>query len=277
MKSLGQRLTEIRKEASLSQKELASRVGCDNSSISRIEGGTRLPTPAMLSRILKVCGAVLEWRDSEYRSNFDEIQHFLDSPAVSTAAHIKGSQDESALSVREFQTLAAAANSIAKITQQATERLVVDIIAGTGGTTVSSVLPVILQSTPASSIEVSLYLASKASPFSSYFPKHWSMEAEVVLERIRNGGLASKNAQLKLDVFTYDFLPVFHGIMLNKGHLWLGFFGWRHFSGKVELSGAENPHHYYFRQEHYLADYFFRVFEDWLENMPCEKMYSFSE
>jgi transcriptional regulator with XRE-family HTH domain len=275
---LGQELAQIRKETGLSQKALANMVGCANSSISKIESGVRMPTPAMLSRILKVFARHLEWKESEYQRAVDEFQRKLNSPTIFSSARTRRYEHEPGRLVSEFgefATIAAATNLIAEVAHRETEKLVVDILAATGGTTLSSILPVILKVTVAPTIEVSLYITNANSPFSSIFPSHWPKETEMVLERLKRGNLASPNAVLRLNVYAYDFVPVFHGVMLNKSHLWLGYFGWRHFSGHVELSGAESPHRYYSRKEHLHAEYFFHIFEDWLESMPCDKVYTF--
>ncbi|MBC8520827.1 MAG: hypothetical protein H8D26_02385 [Methanomicrobia archaeon] len=163
--------------------------------------------------------------------------------------------------------------TLSKIVSHDKDRTIIDIIASTGGTTISSLLPGIIQNSHANSIEISLLLIDSKSPFKDWFPNHWLGEVEMVIERIKN---EFKNDKIRIDIYTYDNLPILHGIMVNKKHLIFGFFGWRHFSGKIQLSGAERPHRYYNRKEPG-SEYFFDLFEDWFEHCPRELIYSFPE
>jgi hypothetical protein len=174
---------------------------------------------------------------------------------------------------REFPTILEAIPMLCEAVSHDKDRTIVEIIASTGGTTVSSVLPRIMQSSKASIIEISIHLVNPDSVFTNWFPSHWSQEAQVVIERVKS---EIRSDRVRLTVYTYDNLPVLHGIMIDKTDLLLGFFGWKHFSGKVQLSGAERPHRYFTRKE-VESDYFFDLFEDWLEYSPSQLVYRFPQ
>lgn len=77
MGNLYQKLTHLRKEIGITQIELAEKIGCSNTTISRIERGERLPTPAMLNKILKCYKDLNNWRGDEYRKIYDDFQEQL--------------------------------------------------------------------------------------------------------------------------------------------------------------------------------------------------------
>lgn len=57
-------LLDARKNARLTQKELADRIGADKSYISRVERGKTVPSVAMLYRIAAAMGLSVELRPS---------------------------------------------------------------------------------------------------------------------------------------------------------------------------------------------------------------------
>lgn len=177
------------------------------------------------------------------------------------------------LKQREFSTITEAIPMLSDIVSHDKDRTIVDVIASTGGTTIPIILPRIIQSSPAANIEISLHLINPNSNFTQWFPPHWPQEAQLVIERVKT---EFKSDRVRIGVYNYDNIPALHGIMVNKAHLLLGFFGWRHFSGKSQLTGAERPHRYFIRKEPN-SEYFFDLFEDWLENSPCQLIYRFPE
>lgn len=170
----------------------------------------------------------------------------------------------------EFPTISEALPMLADIVGEDKHKTTVEIIAATGGTTISTLLPTIVQSSPSPSIEVSLHVADPKGAFTKWCPRHWPQETEMVIERIRS---EMSSDRVSFNVFTYETIPALHGVMLNRTHLLLGFFGWRYFSGTTQLSGAERPHRYFSRKEP-ASEYFFDLFEDWLEHCPCRQVHS---
>lgn len=56
----GQIIRDARKEANLTQEELATRIGCDKGYISRIENGKTIPTAASFFRIVAAMGMQIQ-------------------------------------------------------------------------------------------------------------------------------------------------------------------------------------------------------------------------
>jgi hypothetical protein len=175
----------------------------------------------------------------------------------------------------DYTSMSEATSLLCNIAKKEQEKLSINIIASTGGSTVSTLLPSIVNATNAYRIEISIFLINKSSPIASYYPGHWANETDVILEKIRTewADYEQKNIQ-SFDVYLYDFLPILHGIMLNDEHLLFGFYSWKHFSGKIQLSGAESQHRYYSMEKQPASHFLFDVFHDWIEHMPCEKIIS---
>ena len=206
---------------------------------------------AVFGLLLFILGVLLLWRDIETDEKKKPI-------------HTKG-----------FNTMTEATHLLCEIAKSEKQKITIDIIASTGGSTISTLLPSIVSTTPAERVEISVFLIDNKSPISSYYPSHWSNEVEVILNKIRGEWSKSENSKVKVfNVYVYDFLPVLHGIMINKKHLLFGFFGWKHISGKIQLSGAETQHRYYSVEKQPDSQYLIDMFEDWVQNMPCTKVFS---
>jgi transcriptional regulator with XRE-family HTH domain len=76
-KLLGEKLTRLRNDACLKQTELARRIKCNESTLSRIENGSRLPGPALLSRILQVYKIHFHWNESDYYAIYNDFSKML--------------------------------------------------------------------------------------------------------------------------------------------------------------------------------------------------------
>ena len=59
-------LRDARKEAGLTQSELAERIGADKAYISKVENGHTIPTVATFYRIVSAMGMQVELKRSEY-------------------------------------------------------------------------------------------------------------------------------------------------------------------------------------------------------------------
>lgn len=172
--------------------------------------------------------------------------------------------------VREFSTVADAVPLLCEAVRRDKELTSIDILAATGGTTLAAVLPRLLQAATASQVHVRIRLINPSGPFKSWFPPHWASEVAIVTQRLReqfSGGKAT------IEIYQYDNLPSLHGIMVNRSHVVLGFFGWSHYAGKPQLAGAERPHRY-FRRADDDGEYFLDLFEDWSLRSPQELVFS---
>jgi transcriptional regulator with XRE-family HTH domain len=73
MKNIGIRIKEKRKENSLSQKDLAEKVGIDNSQFSKIESGKLLPTISQLVEICSILNESMDWIVLGKKSSPDQM------------------------------------------------------------------------------------------------------------------------------------------------------------------------------------------------------------
>jgi hypothetical protein len=178
-------------------------------------------------------------------------------------------------STKEFKTLSESTSLLCDIASKEKEKLTIEIVAATGGTTISTILPSIIKNTSAPKIEISIFLVNKESPMAMYFPNHWAKEVDIVIDKIKQDWSNNPNPKVtSFNVYLYDFLPTLHGVMLNNKHLVFGFFGWKHFSGGIQLSGAEASHRYYSKEKHPDSQFIIDMFDDWVENMPSKKVYT---
>jgi hypothetical protein len=176
----------------------------------------------------------------------------------------------SALKYQEFGSLADTVPVLSDIVRANKTKTTIEIIAATGGTTTSTLLPTLLQNCQSDSIEVSLKLINPSSSFIQCFPPHWPQEVQTVIERLKTEYQSDK---VRLSIYTYDYTPFLHGVLINKEYLALGFFGWTYLAGVRWLRGAERLHRCFSRAEP-SSRYFFELFEDWWEHGPCQLVYA---
>ena len=174
------------------------------------------------------------------------------------------------LGKREYASVIDAIPVLCELAHRSKSPTRLDIIASTGGTTVSSVLPRIVPGCMDNGISIKIHLINPDSKLKDWFPSHWSIEVITIMERIKKEYVGD---QIKVDVYYYENIPFVHGIMLDGKHLLMGFFGWDHFAGGVQLSGADRRHIFYQRSDPN-SDYFFDLFEDWLNRSPSKLVYS---
>lgn len=61
MENIGKRIKEKRKDKGFSQKDLADKVGVDNSQFSKIETGKLLPTLSQLVELCSILNESMDW------------------------------------------------------------------------------------------------------------------------------------------------------------------------------------------------------------------------
>jgi hypothetical protein len=143
----------------------------------------------------------------------------------------------------------------------------VKIIAATGGTTVATILPAIMESSPARNINISMGILAPDTPYKKWIPRHWSREIETTIGRLKE----LEDDRTSVALLFFEMLPVPHGLLLNNEHLFLGFFDWATISGKSQLSGAQLPHHYYHRSNPEY-EYCCNLFESWFTHSPRREL-----
>jgi transcriptional regulator with XRE-family HTH domain len=60
MDSIGEKLRRLRLDSGLTQAVFAERIGLSQAAVSKIEGGTRMPSRAAIDRWLAACGKTME-------------------------------------------------------------------------------------------------------------------------------------------------------------------------------------------------------------------------
>ncbi len=176
----------------------------------------------------------------------------------------------SASAFAEFPTITEAIPKISEILQQEREKLSVEIIGATGGSIMTIIFPTILRVTEAKHLDITLRLIKPNSPFMKWFPEHWVNETQATVNRAKN---YFEGRKAQISIFAYDGIPIFHAIMINKKHLFLGFFGWSKTAGGPKLRGAEQPHRYYSRNDP-SSTYFFDLVENWCKFGPYKLLHS---
>ena len=172
-------------------------------------------------------------------------------------------------SSKEFSTIQEAIPLINEIIARNKGPINVQIIAATGATTLNTVFPQIISGS--TEFNISLYLVNPSSVCAGWFPPHWQQEVQMTSKRIQN---EIKGSKVSISLCTYENLPNIHGVMINKEHLFIGFFGWRNYRGMTQLSGAERPH-LYFTRINSESEFFFDLFEDWMDNSPHQLVYQY--
>ena len=140
----------------------------------------------------------------------------------------------------------------------------VRIIASSGGTTINTILPALLEH-KTDQLRVGLLVVDPDKQLPPYFPDHWASEASSTVKRLEQIA-ARKDPAVAVTCYTYDYAPCVHGVLIDGQHLFIGFFVWVKSGETMELSGAQQPHVYYRRTAAY--ENLFHLFETWFENAP---------
>jgi hypothetical protein len=94
------------------------------------------------------------------------------------------------------------------------ESISVKIIAATGGTTLESIFPSIIDKSKAKKIEISIGILDPSS-ISEYIPSYWLSEIRNTIERLGE----FINHRVHIDLFLFEALPAPHGLIINNKHL----------------------------------------------------------
>ena len=77
-KKLGKRIKELRKNAGLTQEQVAEQIEMEQNTISVIESGRNFPTLMTLEKIAKVLNVELsDFFDYEYLADIDSIRYYV--------------------------------------------------------------------------------------------------------------------------------------------------------------------------------------------------------
>lgn len=79
-KKLGKRIKELRKNAGLTQEQVAERIEMEQNTISVIESGRNFPTLITLEKIAKVLNVKLsDFFDYEYLDDIESVRNYIQS------------------------------------------------------------------------------------------------------------------------------------------------------------------------------------------------------
>ncbi len=171
--------------------------------------------------------------------------------------------------ITQYDSISQAIPKMVDLIKQGSRRKhAIKIIAASGGTTTNTIIPALMEQV-AVPLDVSILIINPETRLGECIPQHWGDEARATLGRLRqiaggNGGAVSLTCRL------YDYLPCVHGVLIDEQHLFLGFFMWVESTGRVELSGAQQPHIYYRRAPSY--ENLFRLFETWFDSAPSQRV-----
>jgi hypothetical protein len=176
------------------------------------------------------------------------------------------------IGVMQYTSLSQALPKMADLVSKcANGKHTVKVIASTGGTTINSIIPTLLDHL-ANPIELSLVIINPdLTRLSPHLPRHWAQEAGSTIARLEDH-MAQCDPRVTITCHTYDYIPCVHGVLIDGQHLFLGFFMWVKSGNRVMLSGSQQPHVYYRRAPAY--ENLFRLFETWFDDSPRKQVIS---
>jgi hypothetical protein len=176
------------------------------------------------------------------------------------------------IGVMQYSNLSQALPKMADLVRKGANcRHTVKVIASTGGTTINTIIPTLLEYL-ANPIELSLVIINPdQTRLSPHLPRHWAQEAGSTIARLEDS-IIQHDPRLTITCHTYDYIPCVHGVLIDGQHLFLGFFMWVKSGNRVVLTGSQQPHVYYRRAPVY--ENLFRLFETWFDDSPRKQIIS---
>ena len=170
----------------------------------------------------------------------------------------------------QYMSLSQALPKMADLIRKGSNRRhTVKVIASTGGTTINTIIPALIEQQP-NPIELSLIITNPDhNPLCQHLPRHWTQEASSTIARLEDI-VQQKDSHVTITCYTYDYIPCIHGVLIDGQHLFLGFFMWVKTGNKVVLSGSQQPHVYYRRAPSY--ENLFCLFETWFDESPRKQV-----
>ncbi len=172
----------------------------------------------------------------------------------------------------QYMSLSQALPKMADLIRKSSNRRhTVKVIASTGGTTINTIIPALIEQQP-NPIELSLIITNpNHNPLCEHLPRHWAQEASSTISRLEDI-VHQNDARVAIACYTYDYIPCIHGVLIDEQHLFLGFFMWVKSGNKMVLSGSQQPHVYYRRAPSY--ENLFCLFETWFDESPRRRVIS---
>lgn len=176
------------------------------------------------------------------------------------------------IKVQEYERIIDTLPLIKKLAKSNSNKVRIEIIAITGGTTRNTIIPTIMEENKSNGkeIDISVWIIDTESPFSATFPEHWEQSTKTTISRMIE---QSKSKNVSVEISTYSSIPFVHGIRIDGSHLILGFSGPMEIGGLKLWRGAERPHRY-FRKGDPGAEQMFKVFDQWCTDFPTKRVFS---
>ena len=176
------------------------------------------------------------------------------------------------IGIMQYTSLSQALPKIADLVRKGAHcKHTVKVIASTGGTTINTIIPTLLEHL-ADPIELSLVIINPDhTQLSPHLPRYWAQEAYSTIARLQDS-IVQCDPRVTITCHTYDYIPCVHGVLIDGQHLFLGFFMWVKSGNGVVLSGSQQPHVYYRRAPAY--ENLFRLFETWFDDSPRKRVIS---
>lgn len=166
-----------------------------------------------------------------------------------------------------YPAIADAAQRLKSIVQH--DRMTtVEVLGASGGATVQTILPIIVNASKAEKIRIIVHLIDDASPVAQWFPRHWRSEVQQSIEILK---ARYHGPRFELTIYTYCYLPVISGVLVNNMHLFIGAFRWKKIGEAYDLTSADRAHRY-LRGRVGTDLHFFELFENWTHESPCHKL-----
>jgi hypothetical protein len=143
------------------------------------------------------------------------------------------------------------------LTQGKDHRL--DIIAATAGSSIQAYLRELLRDYPGQ-LSVNILLVQPDLTENNQLPDHWRGEVHDSIRRI----LEASGGRHDITFSYYNWTPCVTGVMIDNRHLFLGFFSWNPYTGKIS---DQKDHHTYFERSPRTEKWFY-IFENWLRCSP---------
>ena len=172
------------------------------------------------------------------------------------------------IEAHEFDDILECLPRLGEIIERDKDTTTIEVLAATGGTTLTHVLPKLIQKSRAKRIAIELHVIHPDGSQARYYPEHWPKEARLTIQRAQD---ELGDSRTSIRVYKDEYLPPVHGLLVNNYHLVLGFYGWTIIGDARQLSGAQQPHRYLCRSDPN-AEYWFGLFEDWLRKAPTERI-----
>jgi transcriptional regulator with XRE-family HTH domain len=259
----------LRQTANLQGKELATVCHLSAGSITKIEQGSRSISREALGKYLGYLRESKFWPLEEFNKIESDLMQMHERQATSSRNR---NSHQTTSDFIEFTTAGQATKLFSECIFKLPETIEYVSIGATGQETTSHLFPLLSKIDQTRKVTASIFIANPRSSFADHYPKFWINQYDSTFSKVKDA-ISIPSERFDVKIYTYEFLPFLHCVMLNNRFLVLGFFGWKQHGNRVELSGSDRTHRFYDRNQHPSSEIYFEMVEDWVKNMPCQQKY----